>query len=252
MIQVEPPYRALLSHIGLDEESVFTNSSIAIWRKLDDRENCTLDAAWPDGRPVRLHIKRYPTAWASAAKDEAEATSLLKNAQIPCADIAAWGRNAEGRGFFISEDLSGYEAADKFVEGGQPFDRILVPTAELAAKLHAAGLHHRDLYLCHFFVAPQTGDVKLIDAARVKRLPGWPIRRRWIVKDLAQFWYSLTKLSVLEEQREQWLERYCGVDRPSARSLLRRAIISKVRRIAVHDKNLNRRQSHRNISIPSK
>ncbi len=61
--------------------------------------------------------------------------------------------------------------------------------------LHNGGLHHRDLYLCHFLGRrdenPQA-DLRLIDAARVRPLPGPLTRRRWIVKDLAQFWYSTT------------------------------------------------------------
>jgi hypothetical protein len=251
VIQMHPIYQQLLSHIGLDEHTVFTSPSISVWRKLDDRENCTLDATWPNGTPLRLHIKRYPAPHATCAQDEATAIALLKKAQIPCLDLVAWGRNPDGRGFFISQDLAGYEAADKFVARGQPFDQILIPTADLAAKLHGAGFHHRDLYLCHFFVSPQTCDIKLIDAARVRPLPRWPMRQRWIVKDLAQFWYSLTKLPVSEEQRNQWLKRYSRHTSSAAMAILKRAVNAKVRRISLHDKKLNQRQSHRNISIPS-
>ena len=69
--------------------------------------------------------------------------------------------------------------------------------AESADPLHDEDLHHRDLYLCHFFANPgDPRDLRLIDAGRVKRLPGWPLRQRWIVKDLAEFWYSTLGLAV--------------------------------------------------------
>ena len=37
--------------------------------------------------------------------------------------------------------------------------------------------------------------------------------RRWIVKDLAQFWYSTTKLNVTEEQHRAWLAEYAPARR---------------------------------------
>src|SRR5205085_11401166 len=132
--------------------------------------------------------------------------------------LVGWGKLIDGRSFTIWQDLAGYTPTDKLVEAGVPFDRLLVPTADLAAQLHRAGLHHRDLYLCHFMVklgedaadgaATEATDVRLIDTARVRRLGGLLTRRRWIVKDLAQFWYSTTKLAVTDEQRSAWLKRY--------------------------------------------
>ena len=133
------------------------------------------------------------------------------------------------------------------------FGDLLEPTADLAARLHAAGLHHRDLYLCHFFVStghPSTA-LRLIDAARVKRLPSWPTRRRWIVKDLAQFWYSMRVHPITDQQRQKCLERYVlGLEMGNMASL-RKAIERKCAWIARHDRKLNKKQPRRNISIPN-
>ena len=53
-------------------------------------------------------------------------------------------------------------------------------------------------------------DLRLIDAARVRRLPGFFTRGRWIVKDLAQFWYITLKLPITEKCIARlWLLRYC-------------------------------------------
>jgi hypothetical protein len=73
---------------------------------------------------------------------------------------------------------------------------------------------------------------------------------RWIVKDLAQFWYSTQSLAVIDEQREQWLGRYASTRGIEVTPRLRSAIERKVRTIARHDERLKRIQPTRNVSIP--
>jgi heptose I phosphotransferase len=164
--------------------------------------------------------------------------------------LVGWG-SWQGKSFVIFDDLTGFTTADKLVERGTPFATLLQPTADLAAALHKAGLHHRDLYLCHF-MARVTGDrveLRLIDTARVKRLPGLLTRRRWIIKDLAQFWYSTLKLAVSDGQRSQWLARYAQQTESDAGSLVR-GIERKSRSIARHDARLHRMRPERDVSIP--
>jgi lipopolysaccharide kinase (Kdo/WaaP) family protein len=252
--QIQPAFEPLLRHLGFSEEWVFFSDRIVAWRRLEDRENCTLDAAWPDGRAVRLHVKRYPARWGAFAEREAGALMEMQGRHgIACATPAAWGRLADGRAFLMTEDLAGFEPADKFIARGGNFDRILAPTADLAARLHSAGLHHRDLYLCHFLLRPDgpSAEVKLIDAARVGRLSARLLRRRWIVKDLAQFWYSCTRLPIIAAQRGAWLSHYAARRGIEDGAGLRRAVEAKSRRIEAHDVKLNRRQPTRHVSIPS-
>jgi heptose I phosphotransferase len=153
----------------------------------------------------------------------------------------------------ITEDLTGFRPADKLIAEGVAFETLLGPTAELAARLHNEGLHHRDLYLCHFFVRlPKDGagpELRLIDAARVRALPRFLTRRRWIVKDLGQFWYSTQGLAVTEEQRERWLARYAELRRGAWREGLGGAVRRKARAIARHDAKLRRSQPKRNVSL---
>jgi hypothetical protein len=211
------------------------------------------DAGIGDGGRVRLHIKRYAAARKPPANAEVAAFQLLQRENIPTAMLVGWGSTADSRSFVITEDLSGYAPADKLVESGTPFDRLLAPTADLTARLHGAGLHHRDLYLCHFMARRdehENPEPKLIDVARVRRLPGWPTRNRWIVKDLAQYWYSTLALSVTDDQRAAWLARYAEKVGLTKVEALRRAIERKARSIARHDKRLNRAQPTRNVSIP--
>jgi hypothetical protein len=250
---VTPGYQPLMRVIGLDAEAVFNHPQIVAWRKLADRENCTLDATFEE-RTVRLHIKRYAasrTTGPTPAEAEVASHLLLRDANVPTLDVVGWGKLADGRSFFVTADLAGYRAADQLIDAGTPFEKLIAPTAHLAGKLHRAGLHHRDLYLCHFFakVEGDAVDVRLIDVARVSRF-GRLLRRRWIVKDLAQFWYSTLahRGAISDEQRLRWLSTYAG-HQPSPR--LVRAIERKVQAIARHDAKLKKAQPTRNISIPT-
>ena len=249
--QVDPHYQPIMRQIGLDAEAVFSHPDIKVWRSIPERENCTLDAKL-DGREIRLHIKRYVATRRSQtpADEEARGIGLLNQFEIPTVPLVGWGRVADGRSFVITEDLKDFRAADKAIAAGLPFDQLIEPTADLTAKLHGSGLHHRDLYLCHFFVKTAGGDLelRLIDAARVRALP-WLFRQRWIVKDLAQFWYSAKQLGIVDHQLIRWLGRY--TDKAGKLAPPLGAIEGKVNWIAQHDQKLNRAQPKRNISIPS-
>ena len=247
---VVPQYQPWMRQIGLDAATVFDHPDIVAWRKLPDRENCTLDAI-VDGRPVRLHIKRWTATGAATtpAAAEVRGIGLLRDAGIPTVPLVGWGRLADGRSYVLTEDLAGYRDAEKLVQSGEPFEPLLEPTAALAAKLHNARLHHRDLYLCHFFARQSDPtDVRLIDVARVRPLPAL-LPRRWIVKDLAQFWYSTLALPVTDEQRTRWLSTYAQA-RAIDPASVRRSIERKAAAIARHDAKLRKAQPTRNVSIP--
>src|SRR3954462_748650 len=175
---VDPRYQPLMRQLGLDAAAIFEHPDIKVWRSIPERENCTLDATM-DGREIRLHIKRYRGGRGSieAAEAEVAGIELLEAQQIPTVPLVGGGTLADGRGFVISEDLKDFRAADKAIAGGLPFDRLIEPTADLAARLHGSGLHHRDLYLCHFFV--KTGDdleLRLIDARGLRGCPDGLVR----------------------------------------------------------------------------
>ncbi|MCC7351889.1 MAG: hypothetical protein IT446_15115 [Phycisphaerales bacterium] len=253
IFHVSSSHQPIWRELGLDAEGIFADPRIVPWRTLPDRENCTLDATLADGRSIRWHIKRYPAGpdSGSSAQQEAMGIQSLHQAEIPTVRLAGWGLLADGRSFLATEDLAGYRPADKLLEGGFEFDRLLNPMADLAARLHNGGLHHRDLYLCHFFVNPDhPADIRLIDPARVRPLPGWPLRRRWIVKDLAQLWYSLSQSQIPRQQAMALFERYANTTGRYAPVRLLGSISRKAARIARHDVNLRRRQPGRNISIP--
>jgi Lipopolysaccharide kinase (Kdo/WaaP) family len=253
VIFIAEPYRESFRQIGFAAQTIFSDAAVKPWRVLEDRQNCTWDIPI-SGRNVRLHVKRFPRMRGkSPAELEAEGYQLLREHGIPSVDVVAWGTMEDGRSFIATEDLAGFSPADKLLEGGLPFDRVLAPTADLASRLHGEGLHHRDLYLCHFMVRffhSGAAEIRLIDAARVRALPGALTRRRWIVKDLAQFWYSTLAMNVSDLQRNEWLRRYCGDGEMGDMESLRKSVVRKSAAIGKHDEKLRRREPLRNISIP--
>jgi hypothetical protein len=252
---VAPQYQPVLRELAIDAETIFEHPLVKPWRTLDDRENCLLNATLRDGQRIRWHIKRYAAIRGSAlpADDEVRGHSALLAEGIPTAVLVGYGKLADRRSFVIFEDLAGYTPADKLLETGIDFQSLLQPTADLAAMLHAHDLHHRDLYLCHFLarIDADSIDLRLIDPARVRRLPGVFTRNRWIVKDLGQFWYSTTKHSISDAQRNAWLARYAAARKLGSIEGLRRKILRKVAWIARHDQRLQKQQPKRNVSIPT-
>ena len=247
---LSPGYQPLMRQLGLDAQAVFSHPDIRVWRSIPERENATLDGLRDDGTPFRWHIKRFRPLpggrGLSPAQREAEGIALLQQAQIPTVPLVGYGTLADGRSFLICEDLAGYRAADKLPLPPEPLvDRL----ADLAARLHAANLHHRDLYLCHFFVRADLADVRLIDAGRVRRLPRWPLRKRWVVKDLAQVRYAMLDKQWPGALWQRFLARYAAGGGYSVRALTG-AIDRKTQRIARHDRHLRRAQPLRNVSLP--
>jgi hypothetical protein len=254
IIRVAPQYQPIMRELLIDADAIFDHELVKPWRKLPDRENCTLDATLRDGRVIRWHIKRYAgtTAFTLPTKVEISGFRALKLSDIPTAEMIGYGQTRDRRTFIIFEDLAGYTAADKLIQTGTPFDRLLNLTADLAAKLHSAQLHHRDLYLCHFFVRlDNKPEICLIDTARVARLGSPFTRNRWLVKDLAQFWFSTLALPITDDQRSAWLARYAAQRGLESTAKLRQKIERKVAWIKKHDAMLRRQQPNRNISIPT-
>ena len=181
------------------------------------RDNCrvTLPAAGGRG-PLACYLKRH---WTAHGPDpgvvEAEAAAECERHGVPVLKVAAHGAGDDGRGgrvsFFLSEAVPGVPADDFWpgVAGDRVrAERTIDALADAARRLHAAGLFHRDLYWCHFFVH-EVGDkltCRLIDLQRIVR-PRWPTR--WRLKDVAQFRFS-TPAGVGDDLMRRWLRVYCG------------------------------------------
>jgi len=252
-IGIAPGGDSTLARFGLDATQVFVDSRITLWRDLPERQNCYLDLPDPqqDQRALRLHIKRYKPPHGPEADAEAHAIRMLQENHIETVPLVAWGTCTDGRGFLISRDLAGYVPADQAIRSGTPFPTIAPALARMAATLHRARLHHRDLYLCHFFLDPTdlSHQLHLIDPGRVARLPPFPLDRRWIVKDLAQLLYSMREVGLGRPMEQDILARYFAMTGTCCPWLLRLWLPLKVASIGRHDQRLRQRQPTRNISI---
>jgi len=243
--QVESAYADLLKRAGLiDAMSVFENPAIEPWRSIKERENCVLDL-----EDTRLHIKRNKKGF-SGVEDEVAGIRHLQKAGIATVPLAGYGKLNDGRGFVITEHLNGFEDCERLLERVTTFEQLLLPTAQLAGKLHAAKLHHRDLYIGHFWANVDANPIalRLIDAARVKPLPRW-FARRWIVKDVAQFVFSLQKFKIDPQEIDRWLVEYAKHNDHPVTDLFKRAVFAKVRWITKHDEKLRRANPTRNVAI---
>ena len=249
-ILIEPDWAAIFAQTHLTAQTVFSDPRIHVWRNLSERQNATFDFVGADGGSHRWHIKRYLAGHAAEVGREVRGIGLLREHGIATVALIAHGTLSDGRAFLITDDLTGFAPADKL-----PADvlrSVLEAIVELAALLHAEGLHHQDLYLCHFFVRTDKGShqnpVHLIDAGRVRCLPPGPLRYRWIVKDLAQLMFSLRRLD-LSADADRVMGRYCDLRRVVLPRLLRWCVGRKVNRIAAHDRRLSYKQPGRDVSL---
>ncbi len=250
-ITISPGGDAVMERFAFDALRAFDDQRITVWRDLPERQNAYLDAPAGSAGPARLHLKRYKPPHGPEAASEASAIEMLRQSGIATVPLVAWGTAADGRGFLVTADLTGMIPADRAIREGTPTDAALPGIARLAADLHNAGLHHRDLYLCHFFIDPcdSSAGLHLIDPGRVSRLPVFPLNLRWIVKDLAQLCYSLREASIGKAQQQALLDCYFARATVPCKGLIRRMIPLKVAAIARHDRNLRTRQPARNVSI---
>jgi len=132
------------------------------------------------------------------------AISLLNTLGVPTMTACAFGirgtNPAAMESFLVTEDLVGMVSLEDFCRDWKANPpppalkyRIIRALAVTCARMHASGLNHRDCYLCHFLLDPDSLHEKriklhVIDLHRAQIRPH--IRRRYRVKDLAGIFFS--------------------------------------------------------------
>ncbi|HEX5138830.1 MAG TPA: lipopolysaccharide kinase InaA family protein [Planctomycetota bacterium] len=201
-----PPFGPFVNAVGAPYASAEEVAQKAqVVRRLEDRTNARLG-------DLVVKITTDP----EEARAEWENHRLMMAAGFRVPEPAVGGLLADGRGLFSSVPLLGLEPLDEIWKTLDP-RRAALAVADLARRLHACGLVHRDLYLCHLFARPGDYDLTLIDLARLRRSTS----RRRRVKDLAALLSSATGL-VSRTCLWRGLLRYGG-DRKLARRVVRKA-----------------------------
>lgn len=90
--------------------------------------------------------------------------------------------------------------------------RLIERVATMTHRMHAGGVNHRDLYICHFLlhlpVDPDNPKLSLIDLHRAQLRTRTP--RRWRDKDLAALHFSSLDIGLTRRDRLRFLRAYFG------------------------------------------
>jgi heptose I phosphotransferase len=135
-----------------------------------------------------------------------EVSAIKKCAEIgiPTTPLVAYGQKgcnpAAQLSFLLTEDLGDIISLEDLCANWQSvppepaFKRMLVVAlAKLAAKLHSAGLCHRDFYLCHFVIQKQTfaaGKLELVLIDLHRMLQNQLSDGQAVMKDIAGLIFS--------------------------------------------------------------
>lgn len=210
---------AVLARHGLDSVAgafAYSGGQELVKANLGLRRRVRLNLTDGAGASVSWYLKCYdaPPTWKrlcrwfvgrgkrGPARREFENVRRLNELGIPSMRAVAMGEESDllgvRRGYLVVSAVPGEaleRCFDEFLtrHGADSTEvgAFTAALADLVARLHAAGLVHRDLYAAHIFLERSEGPVKLylIDLARVFR-PRWR-RFRWRVKDLAALKYSM-------------------------------------------------------------
>ena len=242
-------FKALMSHPG------HAVAKCAI----KERNTVRLDLETESGEKKSFFLKRYapPTIRdrlkaylrlkrpAPGAGQEWHAMWTFMQLGLPGPVPVAWGQDG-GPSLVLSEGVSHVmrlsEWADRnFGEGSHrnpqaipAKHRIIEEVANIVARMHSKGLHHQDLYLCHFLCGSEQDGLPLtlIDLQRVERHRRLP--RRWQVKDLAQLHFSSAQYITRQDIRRFW-KVYNSIYHTGRRKIpLWHSILRKSERIRRH------------------
>lgn len=139
------------------------------------------------------------------AMTEVIAIQKLNSIGIPTTPLVAYGQQgcnpATMQSFVMTEDLGEIITVEDLCADWQSYSTsykqaLMQAIAEIASKLHGAGLAHRDFYLCHFvfkkqdldFAATSVKNCHLIDLHRM--LQGQASNGRAVMKDIAGLYFS--------------------------------------------------------------
>lgn len=247
-LALRPPFAALWA--GQDAFAVVDALRGEVFRERDGRRTFRTEI---DGRGyfVKIH---HGIGWGEIFKNLASgrtpilgaanewlAIHRLETLGIDTMRAVAFGQRganpARRHSFLITEELAPTVSLEDFCRdwSQRPPDpalkhALIRRVADMAGRMHRAGVNHRDFYLCHFLLhldpPPQPAHLKLslIDLHRAQIRGQVP--RRWRDKDLAGLYFSaldigLSKRDFLRFLRVYFQRPLCAILRDEAPLLAR-------------------------------
>ena len=161
-----------------------------------------------------------------SAENEWRAIQKLSQLGIATMRLVGYGKRgynpARRQSFIITEELKPTLSLEDFCRDWEhhPPSRklkhaLINHVAQIARALHANGIVHRDLYLCHFLLdtghQPLGHDSKpprlfLIDLHRAEQRR--KIKQRWRIKDVAGLYFSSMGIGLTQRDRLRFIEAY--------------------------------------------
>jgi len=279
---VNEAFRPALEAAGLVTLDALMRVGGQLYREGFGRSTVRVELPDPDGGPPRaVYVKRYTRIpwWmrlrrtfslnppVSQARHEMRGIVRLADLGIASMRCVAVGealprRGRRERSCVVTEEVAGATQADEYFEAVfagplSPEQRaakrdLIARIADLARRMHAANLSHRDFYLCHILVRRTEGGEPVLHLIDLQRLTHHRrgIGRRWVVKDLAALLFSsqpgpatgIRSPLFTNADRLRFARLYFGTDRLTAEHKdVLRAVVRKARRIARHDARKRRR-----------
>ncbi|WP_331352845.1 lipopolysaccharide core heptose(I) kinase RfaP [Cellvibrio sp. UBA7671] len=201
---------------GQDVFALMEDMQGKIAREMKDRQTLRFEIngqgyyrKWHRGVGWREIIKNYLQLRLPVlgATNEWQALNKLSALAVPSLIPVAYGvrgkNPARQQSFIVTRELTDVIQLDHFFEqhsvSVKAKHRILASLAIITREFHAAGINHRDFYLCHFmlntkFIADQNlaPEMYLVDLHRAQLRPRVP--ERWLVKDLGGLLFSSLNL----------------------------------------------------------
>jgi len=268
---VAPAYKAALAGTGLTSvDSVFsfdkaknlTKSNLASFRS---RLQFEIDS--PDSTsPIIVFLKRYDNPpilfqlknWlAHKSRKTCAACEFEPTNELPAAGINTpraisygeqWGAFFEKKSFIITKKIPDAEALERKLphcfdapgtsENLKLRRNFIAKLGAFVKRFHATDYRHRDLYFSHIFYSG-SGVFHLIDLARAFK-PA-VLDRRFLVKDIAQVYYSAPGKYFSRSDRLRFYFAYTGRDKLTAKDkAFIRKVIDKTKWMARHDRKHGR------------
>jgi len=193
----------------------------------------------------------------SDGKQELENIQAVDSLGIPTMTPVGWGEEKSisflRRSFLITESLGDLERLEDYLtrkysgklnkQHLREKRQLIQKVAELAHKVHAAKMCHRDFYCGHILVKEVEGafpKLYLIDLQRVRKY-GY-LKRRWRTKDLAALNFTAAPQAISKTDRLRFFLAYLNVQ-VSGSSRLNPTLKKWIRQVLARTTQMDRHTS---------